>query len=345
MNKARNDAGYSDILDVVGYNYGDKQLANVKDKENNPDRVMFCTEGTSFVSTRGEYANSWWKHTCSNSMLWQPEWGPYPGEDWADIVKYPYLGGLFVWTGFDYRGEPTPFIWPSVSSQFGFMDVCGFPKDGYFAYKAAWTDIPMVHIFPHWNLPPDREVDWSRKENDTVNVHCYTNCDEVELFFNGKSQGKQKAEPYNKLIWPVIYKPGKLQAKGYIGGKLVTNDIIETTTAPAQLDLNSDVSVLKADGCDVAIIQVAIKDAKGRVVPTANNLVKFSIEGPGKIIGVGNGNPKSHEPDKASQRMAFNGYCMVLVQSDKSAGEIRLKAVSENLKSTEVLIKTVKNEE
>jgi len=334
MNHARNEGGYSDVLDVVGYNYGDKQLAYVKDKENHPDRVMFCTEGTSFVSTRGEYENSWWKHICSNSTIWQPGWGPYPGEDWADIVKYPYLGGLFVWTAFDYRGEPTPFSWPSVSSQFGFLDVCGFPKDGYYAYKSAWTDIPTVHIFPHWN--------WQGKEGDSIQVHCYTNCDEVELFLNGKSVGKQKAIPYAKLIWTLIYKPGKLEARGFKDGKLVTKDIVETTSAPSQVALNSDVNTLKADGCDVAVIKVAIKDSKGRVVPTANNLVKFSIEGPGKIIGTGNGDPNSHDPDKASQRTAFNGYCMVLVQSDKEIGEIKIKALSENLKASEVVIKTVK---
>jgi len=333
MNHARNDGGYADVLDVLGYNYGDKQLAYVKDKEKYPDRVVFCTEGTSFVSTRGEYVNSWWPQTCSNSTIWQPDWGPYPGEDWADIVKYPYLGGLFVWTGFDYRGEPTPFRWPSVSSQFGFMDVCGFPKDGYYAYKAAWGNEPVVHIFPHWN--------WAGKEGDSIKVHCYTNCDEVELFLNGKSQGKQKAEPYKKLIWSLIYKPGKLEAKGYKAGKLVTKDIVETTTVPAQVALNSDCSTLKADGCDVAVIRVAIKDDKGRVVPTANNLVKFSIEGPGRIIGTGNGNPTSHEPDKASQRMAFNGYCLVLVQSDKQVGKIKLKATSDTMESCEIFIGTM----
>jgi beta-galactosidase len=331
MNHARNDGGYADVLDVVGYNYGDKQMAYVRDKEKYPDRAIFCTEGTSFVSTRGEYETNWGKGYTSNSIIVQPNWGPYPGEDWADIVKYPYLGGLFVWTGFDYRGEPTPFRWPCVSSHFGFMDICGFPKDGYYAYKAAWKDEPLVHIFPHWN--------WPDKENDSIKVHCYTNCDEVELFINGKSQGRQNAEPFKKLIWPVIYKPGKLEAKGYKAGKLVSNHIIETTTKPAQVALNSDVHTLKADGCDVAVIRVAIKDDKGRVVPTANNLVKFSIEGPGKIIGTGNGNPTSHEPDKASQRMAFNGYCMVLVQSDKQTGKIKLKATSENLKFAEVLVK------
>ena len=332
MNHARNEGGYADVLDVVGYNYGDKQLAYVKDRKKFPDRVMFCTEGTSFVSTRGEYENSWGKGYTSNSILWQPGWGPYPGEDWADIVKYPYLGGLFVWTGFDYRGEPTPFWWPCVSSHFGIMDICGFPKDGYYAYKAAWTNEPVVHIFPHWN--------WPGKEGDSIKIHCYTNCEEVELFLNNKSIGKQKAVPYTKLIWGLVYKPGKLEARGYKGGNVITKDGVETTAAPSQIALNSDVNTLKADGCDVAVIRVAIKDDKGRIVPTANNLVKFSIEGPGHIIGTGNGNPTSYEPDKASQRIAFNGYCLVLVQSDKTAGEIKVIASSETLKGQDIRIKS-----
>ena len=331
MNHGRNEGGYSDVLDVVGYNYGDKGLAYVKDHENHPERIEFCTESTSFVSTRGEYANNYQRGYVSNMSKWEPNWGPFPGEDWADIVKYPFLGGTFVWSGFDYRGEPTPYQWPCVTSHFGFMDICGFPKDGYYAYKAAWTNIPVVHIFPHWN--------WPGKEGKPINVQCYTNCDEVELFLNGKSIGRQKAVSYTKLIWGLIYEPGKLEARGYKAGKLVTKDIVETTTEPAQISLNSDSYQLKSDGCDVAVIQVAIKDAKGRVVPTADNLVKFSIEGPGKIIGTGNGNPSSHEPDKASQRMAFNGYCLVLVQSDKQAGEIRLKASAEKLNGTELIIK------
>ncbi len=331
MNHARNDGGYADVMDVVGYNYGDKQLAYVKDHEKYPNRVMFCTEGTSFVSTRGEYETNWSKGYTSNAIIVKPDWGPYPGEDWADIVKYPYLGGLFVWTGFDYQGEPTPFQWPCVSSHFGFMDICGFPKDGYYAYKAAWGNEPVVHIFPHWN--------WPGKEGDSIKVHCYTNCEEVELFLNGKSVGKQKAIPYKKLIWGLVYKPGKLEARGYKGGKVTTEDVVETTSAPSQITLNSDVTTLKADGCDVAVIRVAIKDDKGRVVPTADNLVKFSIEGPGRIIGTGNGNPTSHEPDKASQRKVFNGYCMVLIQSEKTAGEIRLKASSEALTGNEVVLK------
>ncbi|MEP7111401.1 MAG: beta-galactosidase GalA [Ferruginibacter sp.] len=330
MNHGRNDGGYADVLDVVGYNYGDKGSAYVKDYENHPKRIVFCTESTSFVSTRGEYENNWEKGYVSNLTKWQPDWGPFPGEDWADIVRYPFLGGTFVWTGFDYRGEPTPYLWPCVTSHFGFMDICGFPKDGYYAYKAAWTKNPVVHIFPHWN--------WPGKEGKLQKVLCYTNCEEVELFLNGKSMGKKKTIPYTKLEWELSYQTGRLEARGYSKGKLVAKDIVETTTAPAQVTLNSDCNILKADGCDVAVFRVAIKDAKGRVAPTANDLVKFSIEGPGKIIGTGNGNPSSHEPDKASQRKAFNGYCVVLVQTDKHAGEIRVKAESGTLKGTEIVL-------
>lgn len=330
MNHGRNEGGYSDALDVVGYNYGDKKMAYVKDHENYPRRIVFSTESTSFISTRGEYENNPEKGYVSNLGKWQPDWGPLPGEDWADIVNYPFLGGTFVWTGFDYRGEPTPYRWPCVTSHFGFMDVCGFPKDGYYAYKAAWTNIPVVHIFPHWN--------WPGKEGANIQVHGYTNCEEVELFLNGKSIGKQKATPHKKLIWDLVYRPGKLEARGYKGGKVITKDVIETTTAPAQVALTSNCKTMKADGRDVAVIRVAIKDAKGRIVPTANNLVQFSIEGPGKIVGTGNGNPSSHEPDKASRRMAFNGYCLVIVQAAGVPGEIRLKASSEKLKDNEILI-------
>lgn len=331
MNHARNEGGYADALDVVGYNYGDKQMAYVKDHEDYPERILFSTESTSYISTRGEYENNYEKGYVSCLGKWEPGWGPLPGEDWADVVQYPHLGGTFVWTGFDYRGEPTPYRWPCISSHFGIMDVCGFPKDGYYAYKAAWTNEPVVHLFPHWN--------WQGKEGKEIGVHCYTNCDQVELFVNGKSLGKKQAVPFKKLIWDTVYQPGKVEACGYQNGKLVTKDIIETTTAPSRIALHSDVDKLKADGCDVAVIRVAIQDAKGRVVPTADHLVKFSIEGPGRIIGVGNGNPSSHEPDKAEQRKAFNGYCLVLVQADQQAGEIKLTASSENLKTDTVILK------
>lgn len=331
MNHGWNDAGYSEVVDVVGYNYGQRNMQYVKDHEQYPQRLMIASESTSFVSTRGEYEDNPAKGYVSN-LGNGIGWGMLPGKDWEHIVQYPYLSGQFAWTGFDYRGEPTPiYRWPCVTSHFGIMDLCGFPKDGYYAYKAAWTDTPVIHIFPHWN--------WPDKVGQKMKLVGYTNCEEVELLVNGKSVGTQKAVPYNRLEWEVVYKPGKVEARGYKRGKMITNKIIETTTSPAQISLTSNCTRLKADGRDVAIINIAIKDTKGRVVPTASNLIKFSIEGPGTIIGTGNGNPSSHEPDKASQRMAFNGYCQVLVQTGKTAGEIRLKATSETLKDASITLK------
>ena len=335
MNKRWNEANYSDVVDVVGYNYGQRGLQYVKDKEQYPDRLMIASETTSFTSTRGVYEDNY-KIGHVSTMGNGVGWGMLPGKDWEHIVKYPYLSGQFAWTGFDYRGEPTPvYKWPCVVSHFGIMDLCGFPKDGYYAYKAAWTDTPVVHVFPHWNLPDKVDKD--------VKLFCYTNCEEVELFVNGKSVGRKKAIPFNRLEWNVIYKPGKLEAVGYKKGKVIVRNKIETTGRPAKIDLIPDTYTLNADGNDVAIVNISIKDRKGRVVPNADNLIKFHIEGPGKIIGTGNGNPSSHEPDKANQRKAFNGYCQVLVQTEKKEGEIRLEAISEELKSDVVLIKTTDN--
>lgn len=333
MNHGWNSAGYSDALDVVGYNYGQRDLQYVTDHKAHPDRRMLVTESTSFTSTRGVYVDDNEKGFVSNYGTHVPGWSMPPAKDWEHIVKYPFLSGMFAWTGFDYRGEPTPISnWPCVTSHFGIMDYCGFPKDGYYAYKAAWRDEPLVHIFPHWN--------WKGQEGDSIKVQGYTNCDEVELFVNGKSIGRQKAVPFNKLQWVAIYKPGKLLAKGYKNGKLVATDLVETAGEPAQIGLQSDVKTLAANGMDVVVVNVAIKDSKGRVVPTADNLVKFFVEGPAQIFGTGNGNPSSHEPDKAAQRMAFNGYCMLLVQSSKNPGIIKIKAVSDKLKSAEITIQS-----
>lgn len=329
MNHGWNEAGYSDVVDVVGYNYGQRGMQYVKDKEKYPNRKMIASESTSFVATRGEFEDNSEKGYMSNFGK-GVSWGLQPGEDWKHIVDYPYLSGTFVWTGFDYRGEPTPYWWPCVSSHFGIMDVCGFPKDGYYAYKAAWTNEPVVHAYPHWNL--------HGKEGDTIRMGVYTNCEEVELIVNGKSLEKKKAEPYVRLEWEAVYKPGKVEVRGYIKGKMVVEEITETTGSPTQLTMVSDVPRLKADGCDVAIINIAVKDSKGRVVPVANNLIEFTVEGPGRIIGTGNGNPSSHEPEKEPRRKAFNGYCQLLVQTDKTPGEIRVKALSNKLKGAEAIL-------
>ena len=322
MNHGWNEGGYSDVVDVVGYNYGQRGLQYAVDKERYPDRLMFATESTSFVSTRGEYKDDEQKGYMSNFGK-GVSWGLQPGQDWKHVVIYPYLSGTFVWTGFDYRGEPTPYLWPCVSSHFGIMDLCGFPKDGYFGYTAAWKDEPSIHVYPHWNMKD--------MEGQTVKMGIYTNCEEVELLVNGKSLGRKKAEMYERLEWDVVYKPGKIEARGYNKGKLAAREINETSGAPAAIIAESDVSVIKADGKDLFVINYTIVDKKGRFVPDACDRLDFTVSGPGEIIGTGNGDPSCHDPEKASWRKAFNGHCQVIVQSDGNPGKIVITATGEGL--------------
>lgn len=334
MNRNWHEGGYSDALDVIGYNYGHRNGQYVKDKKAHPDCPVMVTESTSFVATRGEYADDFTKGYVSN-MGKGVGWGNLPGKEWDEYEKYPFIGGCFAWTGFDYRGEPTPiYRWPSVTSHFGIMDMCGFPKDGYYAYKAAWSGEDVVHIFPHWN--------WADNIGKKMKVMGYTNCDEVELIVNGKSMGRKTPQPYERMEWEVTYKPGKIEARGYRNGKLSTRDVHETTGNTTAISMMSDCSRIKADGTDLAVINIALKDKKGRVVPTADNLIQFTVEGPGRIIGTGNGNPSSIEPDKAYSRKAFNGYCQVIVQSTGEPGDITVGAVSSELKKSFVTIRAEK---
>lgn len=324
MNHGWNEGNYSKVLDVVGYNYGQRNNQYRKDHKAYPERRMLVTETASFVATRGEYADDFKKGYVSN-LGNGVGWGTLPGKDWADYVDCPYLGGIFAWTGFDYRGEPTPiYKWPSVTSHFGIMDMCGFPKDGYYAYKAAWNEKPVVHVFPHWN--------WPDNIGKTMKVMGFTNCEEVELLVNGKTMGRKSVKPYERMEWEVTYQPGYIEARGYRKGRLVAKERTETTGTARNIVLKSDVPALKADGQDVAIINVAVTDGKGRVVPTADNRMEFAISGPGRIIGTGNGCPSSTEPDKAPRRKAFNGYCQVLVQSDTTDGAITVTVTSQGLK-------------
>lgn len=329
INHAWNDGGYADELDVVGYNYGQRGLQYCVDHEKYPDRLMFATESTSFVSTRGEYKDDDEKGYMSNFGK-GVSWGLQPGEDWKHVVLYPYLSGTFVWTGFDYRGEPTPYSWPCVSSHFGILDLCGFPKDGYYGYKAAWTDVPVVHVYPHWNLKD--------MEGQTVKMGIYTNCEEVELRVNGKSLGRRKAEAYERLEWDVVYKPGKIEVRGYNKGKLVAKEINETSGPAATIVAESDVRTIKADGRDLFIVNYTLLDKKGHFVPDANEKLDFTVSGPGVIIGTGNGDPSCHDPEKVSWRKTFNGHCQVIVQSTGEPGVITLEAAGDGLVSAAVSV-------
>jgi beta-galactosidase len=240
-----------------------------------------------------------------------PSWA-CTAEKWVN--KYhsqPYMAGAFIWTGFDYRGEPTPYSWPCINSHFGVLDTCGFFKDEAYYYQSVWTDAPMVHILPHWNWKPGQ----------TIDVWAYTNGDEVELSLNGKSLGRQKFPARNHVSWKIPWEPGKLVATAYKDGKEWSTDVVETAGAPAKIVLSSDSKTLTADGRDTACVAVQIVDAKGVPVTDASNLVHFKVDG-GTNLGVGNGDPSCHEPDKADQRSAFNGKCMVVVQSKLLIGPL-----------------------
>ncbi|HUB26708.1 MAG TPA: beta-galactosidase GalA [Tepidisphaeraceae bacterium] len=314
--------GFSTVIDVQGFNY---ITAGNTDRFHAtfPDKPCFGSEEASTLATRGAYANDRADGWMSAYDVNKPRWGSTAEHWWTYYAARPYLAGAFVWTGFDYRGEPTPYAWPNISSQFGVIDTCGFPKDDFYYYQSWWTDKPVLHLLPHWN--------WAGKEGQPIDVWCFSNLPSVELFLNGTSLGKQAMPVNGHLEWKVPYAPGTLEAHGINadGQTIVTK--IETTGAPAKIVLTPDRTTIDADGQDVSVVTVAIADDQGRIVPTANNLVKFAIDGGGKIIGVGNGNPSSHEPDKAEQRMAFNGLCMAIVQSGKSSGTIHLTATADGL--------------
>jgi Beta-galactosidase/beta-glucuronidase len=285
--------GISTVQDVMGFNYIfngdiDKQHADF------PGQPSIGTEETTSRSTRGVYEDD-----IPNAHLAPIDRTP-PGHGVEEGLKFyaarPFLSGLFFWTGFDYRGEPHPFGWPQVTSQSGIVDLCGFPKDMFYYLKSWWTDEPVLHIFPHWN--------WKGKEGQGINVWVYSNCDEVELFLDTKSLGRKTIHQNSHLEWMVNYKPGTLLARGYKNGKEIIADKVETTGESASIKLTQDRSTIKADGEDVSVVTIQISDSKGRCVPTAENEIAFSLQGPGKIIGLGNGDPSSHEPDRYFERIS-----------------------------------------
>jgi len=241
--------------------------------------------------------------------------------DWA--------AGGFAWTGFDYRGEPTPYGWPSISSQFGIVDTCGFPKDTFYYYKAWWSAEPSLHLFPHWNF--------EGREGDEIPVWVYSNLEEVELFVNGRSLGSQKVPHLGHVQWNVRYEPGYIEARASKGGRVVLTEKRETTGPAVSLRLTADRAAINADGEDVAIVKVEALDKQGRPVPTASNLIGFKVSGTGALIGVGNGDPNCQESDKEPKRSLFNGLAQVIVQSTNSAGEISIEVAKEGWDGPELI--------
>jgi beta-galactosidase len=293
--------GISTVLDVMGYNYISHGDTEQQHKRFPLQDGVGTEEGATF-STRGIYVDDK-AHCHLNAYDWDTtDWGASAEQGWTYYNKRDYLAGMFVWSGFDYRGEPTPFGWPAIASQFGILDLCGFPKDNSFYYKSWWTTPPMLHIFPHWNS----SVSVERKKGELVKVWAYSNCEEVELYLNGKSQGRQKIQKDSHAEWSVPYVPGKLEAKGYVNGKIVSSEIIHTTEKGSTIQMQSHKPEIKADGEDLAIITVSEFDRARRFVPDANDEIIFTIQGPGKIIGVGNGDPSSLETDKYVDEITLN---------------------------------------
>ncbi|SFO41651.1 beta-galactosidase GalA [Sphingomonas sp. OK281] len=314
--------GASRVLDVMGCNY----YLDAIDPYHaaHLDVPMIGTETGSTVMTRGEYARVDKAGFVPAYDREFPRWATTAETWWSFYDARPFLAGGFVWTGFDYRGEPTPFErWPENVSNFGQMDLCGFPKDNYHYYRAWWSGEPVLHLFPHWN--------WAGREDQPVSVWVHSNCDAVELFLNGQSLGRQTVVKNTHLEWQVAYRPGRIEAYGYRGGKHVMHAVRETTDAPARIGLSSDRRQL-APG-EVAIVRVAVLDAKRREVATASDRVTFALSGDAKLLGVGNGDPRSREPDHAMSRSAFNGLCMALVQAGDKGGAIRLEARGDGLAS------------
>ena len=292
------NSGISDVIDVIGYNYIG-QTDTDKHHKNFPNQSGMGTEEGATHTTRGIYFDDDKKQYLAAYDV-KPLPTFYSLEDgWKHYAARPYLAGMFIWTGFDYRGEPSPFEWNSVTSYSGMMDVCGFPKDNVYYLKSWWTDETVLHLFPHWN--------WQGKEGQEMDVRAYSNCDEVELFLNKTSYGKQKMPPNGHLEWKVKYAPGMLEAVGYKNGKIIARDIVKTTSEPRTIQMTSDKSVIKSDKKDIAVITVRTADINNLFVPTANNPITFSVEGAAKIIGVGNGDPTSQEPDKYFEKITVAG--------------------------------------
>lgn len=311
-------AGVNSVLDVRGWNYYIASVDSYHAEHTN--QPCIGTEQASTLSTRGIYANDPARGYMSAYDDNAPHWGNTAEDWWKVYSARPWLSGGFVWTGFDYRGEPTPYAWPCINSHFGILDTCGFPKDNFYYYQAWWSDRPVLHLLPHWN--------WPGKEGQDVDVRCYSNCEEVELFLNGQSLGRKPMPKNGHLQWSVKYAPGTLLAKGYKSGQAIAEDEVVTTGAPAAIKLKADRRSLNAGGEDVSVITMEVTDDHGRVVPDAGDSIALDLTGPGRILGVGNGDPSCHEPDTyvtkpASHIVLLNDWRYKKVPGTKERPEVQ----------------------
>lgn len=302
--------------DILGVNYHFRESDAIH--RASPRVPMFGSETTNEKSTRGECQGNRAHGWVSSYNL--------SNDKWLAIVNRPFIAGSYTWTGFDYKGEPNPDGWPDVGNNTGLLDCCGFPKDKGSYFKSCWSASPMVHLMP---------ADWNPhgKEGQTIRVIAFSNARRVELFLNGRSLGIKDMPHDDCMEWQVPYQAGQLLARASANGKVVAKDVVETTGTPAEIQLAPDRLMLSAGDEDALVVPVSILDDKGRVVPDAINRVTFQLTGGGRILGVGNGNPADHDPDRANQRNAFHGHCIVIIQAGAQPAVLMLTAASPGLKS------------
>ena len=335
----------SGAIDVIGYNYHNQNVPAVPRLF--PGKPFIITESVSALMTRGFYEmpsdklmtrpvrwdRPYFNETfsCSAYDNVRTPWGSHHEENLIFLNSQPFVAGQYIWTGFDYIGEPTPYGWPARSSYFGIVDLAGFPKNIYYLYQSEWTDTPVLHLFPHWNWEPGQQID----------MWCYyNNADEVELFINGVSQGvRSKNAEHLHVVWNVTFEPGTVKVVARKDGVETASREIHTAGEPAQIRLTPDRSKIKSNGTDLSFVTVEILDKDGNLCPNADNLVQFEVSGKGFIAGVDNGSPISLERFKDNKRKAFYGKCLVVVQNDGKSGKIELKAQSEGLNHAQTIIK------
>jgi beta-galactosidase len=310
--------GIADVEDLIGVNYNTTRYDAIHARY--PHKALFGSEDTNEKTTRGEYArvNNPRTGMCSAYNL--------SDKNWLDVVNRPFFSGSFTWTGFDYKGEPNPDGWPDVANNTGLLDSCGFPKDKYYYFESCWSDKPMVHLLPgSWNF--------SGHEKQPIRVLAFSNAKQVELFLNGQSLGA-KPMPFDDYAeWRVPYRHGQLRAVASTDGQPVATDIVETTESPYRLQLSPSRATLSTNGEDAVVVPVSILDKRGRVVPDSANRVTFQVCGPGKLLGVGNGNPADHDPDKADNRTVFHGHCIAVIEAGTRPGTLQVTATSPGLVS------------
>ncbi len=363
--------GFQKTLDVFGYNYKPTEYGRAHDA--NQGLAIYGSETASCISSRGEYffpvtedkRGGLADFQMSSYDLYAPPWATTPDTEFKGQDQFPFVAGEFVWTGFDYLGEPTPYNsdrtnlinytdpaekaraekelqelgrirTPSRSSYFGIVDLAGFPKDRYYIYQSRWRpDLPMAHILPHWN--------WPERVGQVTPVHVYTSGDEAELFLNGQSLGRKKKGQYEyRLRWDdAVYQPGELKVVAYKNGKPWAENVMKTTGPAAALTLRPDRDRIRTDGDDLSFVTVTVADKSGVLVPRSKNAIHFEIEGPGEIVATDNGDATSFESFQSPERKAFNGLALVIVRAQRGrAGTIKLTAKSDGLIAGSATIKT-----